>query len=114
MTPSERVNADPNAPVKLRGGATVPAPIARTTFITLEKLSTGDITDVLSVYEAKALAADPGHDMWPGTAECLQAYKLLDANGKMHESVRMVVLAAVEGDAEDMRVVWPFEDAPGS
>ena len=101
------MTTDVNAPVRLRTGAEVPASAARATYIALDLLAKGEMADLMALYEARELAADPQHAMWPGTPERLKALAILDHGGKMHEIVRDVVLAAVEGGA-DVRLVWPF------
>jgi hypothetical protein len=102
---------NPNTLVRLRGGAEVPAPVARVTFLALKQLTSGEMIDALALYEIGALADDPQHQMWPGTAERLQEIGLLEAGGRMHDYTRDVVRAAVVADGGDVQLVWPFETA---
>ena len=101
---------DANAPVRLRTGTEVPASVCRTTWLALTRLAqTGEIADVMALYEIRELAADPGHQMWPGTPQRLQGLGLLDHAGQLNAIVRDVVLAAVTGGT-DVRLVSPFTE----
>jgi hypothetical protein len=102
---------DPGALVRLRTGAEVPAPTARAIILSLRRLVNGDLPELLALIEARAVAADPAHQPFGRTGEILRGLYLLDESGKMHGITRNVILAAVEGDEDDPRVVWPFETA---
>jgi len=100
--------------VRLQTGESVPSSVARATFPCLKGIEqAGDLTSLMALYEAHALAADPSHDLWPGTAEILRGYDLIDRSGKMHDLTRAVVLAAVTG-GDNPRVEWPLGGEPAA
>jgi hypothetical protein len=88
--------------VTLRTGAEVSAAAVKSTMIALRRLAEGGMTTALALYEARQLALDPAHDMWPGTAEALTALGLLK-DSRLHDVTRDIVLAAVTeaGDLTD-------------
>jgi hypothetical protein len=100
---------DPNVPVRLRTGTEVHAPTARAIILSLRRLVNGELPELLALIEARQIAADPAHQPFGRTGEILRDLYLLDESGKMHGITRDVILAAVEGDEDDPRVVWPFE-----
>ena len=64
---------------------------------------------VMALYEARELARDPAHVMWPGTDETLRKFSLIDHGGKMHDITRDVILSAVTGAEMDLNVTWPVD-----
>lgn len=105
--------AGPGVLVRLSNGEEVPEVAVRTTMIALQLLERGELTDIMALYELRELARDPAHRMWPGTPERLNALGLLDADGRVHDIIRAVVLSAVAGDA-DLHLVNPILAAPAS
>jgi hypothetical protein len=100
---------DPNAPVRLRTGTDVPASAARTTYLALDLLANGQLGEYLALCEAAAIARDKTHRPFGNTGAILREMHLLDAGGVMHAVTRDVILAAVDGDEMNPRVVWPFD-----
>lgn len=106
-------DTDPNTLVHLRNGADAPVSAVRTTWLAIKRLAdSGDIRSVLALYEARELARDPAHALWPGTGETLTKWGLLSHNGTMHDITRDVILSAVTGAEMDLSVIWPAEATP--
>ena len=100
----------PNALICLRNGAEAPVSVVRTTWIALKCLAdSGDMGSVMALYEARELARDPAHPLWPGTDETLRKFSLIDHGGKMHDIIRDVILSAVTGAEMDLSVTWPAD-----
>lgn len=95
--------------LRLRNGSQEAEPLVITTGLTLRSLIA---TQPTVFYEAVMLARDPGHSLWGDTSQPLRKMGLIDATGRMHESVRNVVQSSVEGDGIGMRLVNPVEPAP--
>ena len=102
---------DPNGLVRLRNGTEAPGRAVTATFIALRRLAeSGDITDLMALYELREIARNPAHQPWPGTPERLKAIGLLGPDGGMHGITRDVVLSAVAGDA-DVHLIGPISGA---
>lgn len=94
--------------LRLRNGAEAPVSAVRTTWIAVKHLAdSGDMGSVMALYEARELARDPAHPLWPGTDETLRKFSLIDHGGKMHDITRDVILSAVTGAEMDLSVTWP-------
>jgi hypothetical protein len=100
---------DPGAVVRLRTGTEVPVVATRLIIRSLRRLADGGMPEFVALIEARRIAANPAHQPFGRTGETLRGMYLLDESGKMHDVTRDVILAAVEGDEDDPRVVWPFE-----
>ncbi len=60
------------------------------------------------VYELTELAKDRDHKMWGNTSE--SAKPLLDPTGQMHDSIRNIILNAIEGEELNLKIVSPIDD----
>ena len=99
---------DLNALVRLRNGAKEPHRTVAAIFLTLRRLAeSGEITDLMALYELREIARNRAHQPWPGTPERLKALRLLGPDGSLHGAIRDVVLSAVAGDA-DVHLVSPI------
>lgn len=100
----------PTGTLKLRNGAEAPASVVRTSWLAIKRLAdSGEMTDIMALYEARELARDRTHSLWPGTGETLTKWGLLTHDGKMHDITRDVILSAVTGAEMDFSVTWPVE-----
>ena len=105
---------DPPPLLRLRNGADAPASAVRTTWLTVKRLAdSGDMGDVMALYEARELARDQCHALWPGTFETLRKWGLLPDSGIMHDVVRDVILSSVTGAEMDLNVTWPVAEPEG-
>jgi len=67
-----------------------------------------ELSESILFYEAVMIAKDHNHDPWGDSKDKLKVYGLLESDGRMHDSVRNIILASVEGEWLDMRLVNPF------
>lgn len=59
-------------------------------------------------YEMVQLCRDPGHEVWSSSIlQDLMALSLVGSDGRVHSTVRNVVLSAVSGDGLNMRLAVP-------
>ncbi len=69
-----------------------------------------NLGDVLSFYEAVAKARDASYKVPFERRVKLEVYHLLDGDGRMHESVALVIRAAVVGDGTEMTIQDPLKE----
>ncbi len=58
-------------------------------------------------YEFVILCRDSAHRLFCSTGELLRDLKLIEQDGQPHDAIRLVVLAAIEGDKLEMKLVSP-------
>lgn len=90
--------------VSLRNGGEVARVVVATTLITLRKFEADHPSTLRSL---ALLAANPGHDVPAEDLDRLVAYGMADSTPALHESVRDIVVSAVEIDGADVRLVSP-------
>lgn len=61
----------------------------------------------VDLHEAVEKARNPGHRFWGQSGERLAADGLVNSDGTMHEQIRSIILAAVEGEGLQLRLVNP-------
>ena len=93
--------------VKLRNGAEEFKPLVAVTMMSLKSVME---SNPIAFYELACLARDRDHKLFGNTGEVLQARALVSAEGTMHDSIRNIVLSAVEGDMLEMTLRSPIED----
>lgn len=91
--------------VLLKNGTKEPAGFVNVTLLALEDLQG---SDPVALYELREKCRDPEHQLWPGALETLQELTLVRPDGTIHESVRNMVLLAVEGEGLDIHVGDPY------
>lgn len=65
----------------------------------------------VAFYELVMLCRDPAHVVWRPSVDMLKGRNLLEADGTtIHSSIRNLVLAAVEGEELEMRIVSPYAE----
>lgn len=87
--------------VKLRNGAEEVKPAVQAVMMSLRSL------DPIAQYELVMKARDRDHELFGHSGEKLKALKLIEPNGRMHDTVRNVVLSAAEGDGLNMTIGSP-------
>jgi len=87
--------------VTLRTGEVHSLGLVRTVHLLLRGLL--DRGMAIPFYEAVTLARNPKHELWPGAADQLGG--LLDDAGAMHRAVREIIVASVEGEGLDMKLL---------
>ncbi len=76
------------------------------------------LQDLLKQYPAQffelvTLSRQPQHKLWgSSTIGILQSLALLGSDGRLHGSIRNIVLSATEGDGLEMKLVSPFKQEP--
>ncbi|KMV15924.1 hypothetical protein ACT17_22775 [Mycolicibacterium conceptionense] len=104
LPPSRTQDPQPplDRPEYRKAAADVPAPIRMTTYVAMEHLLE---SNPVAFIELVYLARDPQHELFPGTREVIESLALLDAFGKLHTTVRSVVLAAAAGNGLDIELL---------
>ena len=101
-------DTDPNAPIRLRNGSEAPRSAVMTSWLAIKRLAdSGDMGNVIALYEARELARNPAHQIWGGTGATLRNFALIDGDGRMHDITRDVILSSVLGDGTDVNVTFP-------
>lgn len=85
--------------VRLHNGAEESIDVIVVTMMSLQELFWNK---PVIVYELVMLARDPSHQLYANTSEVLQQLALVEAKDRMDDSVRNVVLSAVDGEGIDM------------
>lgn len=92
--------------VWLKNGTEEVAPLVKMTMLLLHKLIK---ENPIALYELAMVCRDSKHIPFGDTEEELRKQKLLQLDGKVHSSIRNVVLSAVVGDGFDMSLVNPID-----
>lgn len=62
----------------------------------------------IALYELVMLARDPQHKLFGNSGSILRQLNLIEADGRIHDSMRTIILAATEGDGLDLKLVSPL------
>lgn len=93
---------------RLRTGAAVSEPLVTSVTITLRHLLE---TDQIAFYEAVMMARQPGYVPFGNTAAALHRLDFIDIYPNLHDTIRDVILASVEGDALSLHMISPFGES---
>ena len=93
--------------VILKTGVEVAKPLVGTTMMALNSLM--DNGQDITFYELVMKCRDSNHEFFGNAGEELAKLGLLDGSGKVHRSIKDVVLAASEGVGLDMALVNPLK-----
>lgn len=94
--------------VRLRNGAEEVKSLVSMILFTLKDMwSKGEVT---TVYELAMLCRDPEHKLFGDTGDVLKKLSLVQPDGRVHDSIRNIVLSAVEGEGLDMRLQSPIAE----
>jgi hypothetical protein len=91
--------------VALKNGTQEPEVLVVTTMMNLDLLME---SDPLAVYEMTMLCRDENHRLWGGYASTLARFGLLQPDGKVHSSIKNIVLSAVQGEDLEMKLGSPL------
>lgn len=89
--------------VKLKNGTEVIEPVLITTMINLDALMK---KNPIAFYELVQKCRNPQHKMFGNTEQVAESLALIE-RGSIHDSVRNIVLSAVEGDGLKMSLSSP-------
>jgi len=90
--------------VNLRTGQPTPDVLVRTVTLSLRQLMADD---PIALFELVEICRDPAHEPFGLTGPHLRAMGMLGSDGRVHDATREIVLASVEGDGFDLRLVNP-------
>lgn len=93
--------------VTLKNGTTEAKALVNATMLVLRDLAE---SDPLLLYELTMLCRDSSHQLWGSAGAKLKDRKLIEADGRVHQSIRNIVLSAVTGDGFDMCLTSPLEE----
>ena len=85
--------------LKLRNGAEEAKSLVATTYMILTDLME---SDPILFYELVMKARNREYRCFGNTGETLQGRNLLERDGRMHDSMRNIIVSAVEGESLDM------------
>ena len=96
--------------IKLKNGSEEAKGLVTITMLSLESLLK---ENPIAFYEFTMKCRDRQHTLFGNTEEVLRDLALLEQRGSVHESIRNIVLSAVEGEGLDMKVLktW-FPELP--
>jgi len=97
------------APVRLKNGSEEAGAMVGVVMMSLRKLVE---TNPIAFYELAMLSRNPHHELFGNTGKALSKLALLSADGHVHNSIRNVVISAVEGDGMDMVLRSPVALEP--
>ena len=92
----------------LRNGSTEPAPIVQTTMMALSEIMNVDTVGITALRDLYQLClGTAGYQMLDPQRQLLDRYLLLDTSGIPKDSIRNIVLSAVQGEGLEMELVNP-------
>lgn len=91
--------------VTLANGAEEALPVVATTMLSLERIID---SNPIAFYELVMKCRDQGHRFFGNTQEVLSDFALVQPEGTVHESIRNVVLSAVNGEDLNMTLGSPY------
>jgi hypothetical protein len=94
--------------VRLRGGGEEPAALVAVTLLNLKSLLKNH---PIAFYELAHLARNRDHRLFGNTGEALRARGLTGPDNHLHDSLRAIIKAAVDGDGMEMALRNPREEA---
>ena len=90
--------------VKLKNGTTELDGLVAGTMLSLKSLFDTGLDGLVAVYELNEKCKNPEHKIFSGyQTELLQRKSLLDSDGKVHQSIKNIVLSAVQEENSGFR-----------
>lgn len=79
------------------------------------EVATGSLESLLesypiAFYELVMLCRDSNHELFGNTDEILRVHGLIEADDQPHDIIRLVVLASVDGEGLDLKLVSPLAE----
>lgn len=97
--------------VPLKNGTHEMRALVVVTMASLDRLVT---KEPMGLYELVEVCRDLTHKPWGNTGVALKELALLDPAGRVHESIRNIVLSATTGEGLDMTLGSPVEEEPAT
>ncbi len=93
--------------VVLKSGEELFAPIVSVIYLTLQELLK---KQPIAFIELVSLARNPKHELFADTGDILKDLKLIESDMSIPKDVRLVILAASEGEGLGLRLVSPVKE----
>lgn len=90
----------------LKNGTEEVKSIVTATMMTLENLVE---IHPIAAYELNEICKNPGHKLFGNAEDILNKFGLMDSNGKIHSSIKNVVLSAFEGKELEIHLTNPIK-----
>ncbi len=91
--------------LKLKNGSEECVPLVNTTVMSVRHLME---SNPIAFVELVLLCRDRNHELFGNTAVDLQGLALVGRDGFVHDSIRNIVLSAVEGEGLEMKLISPL------
>ena len=93
--------------LKLKNGSEEAASLVKVTMMSVEHLLE---SKPIAFAELVSLCRDRHHELFGNTAVELQRFGLVEPGGSVHNSIRNIILSAVEGEDLEMRFISPLAE----
>jgi hypothetical protein len=93
--------------VKLKNGTEEAKHLVTTVMMSINGLAKQGLPGMLAVYDLAEVCKGKGYRPFGDNMKKLQGLALLDQSGKPHDSIRNIVLSAVQGEGLDMTIGSP-------
>lgn len=107
-------NSDEIEVVRLKNGSEEPKPFVVVTMMKLDNLTNSGFLGVFAFHELVMKCRDRNYRFFRQSEQTLKNFGFVQEDGNIEDSVRNVVLSAVEDDAVDMRLGSPVEKSDPS
>lgn len=94
--------------IKLRNGTEEAEPLVKSVMMHLTSLWDSGLPGVLMLYDLREICEGRGNNVAKDTIRSLKERKLVEDDGRVHASIRNVVLSALEGQGLDTTLVSPL------
>jgi hypothetical protein len=95
--------------VKLKNGAEEAEPIVTVVMMRLQSMmESGDLVDAMLVYDLVMKCRDDSYRFFGENETKLKNMALVEHDGRVHDSIRNVILSSVVGDGLEMRIESPL------
>lgn len=92
--------------IRLRNGTEEAEPLVKVTVMSLQRLVQ---EHPISFYELVQVARDRSHRPFGNSGDVLASLSLLQPGGRMHQSIRNIVLSATDGEQLDVSLCDPSD-----
>ena len=93
--------------VTLRNGSEELDSLVITTMTTLRRMMNDGFTGLMALYDLHQVCLETGYQPAAQQLEYLKILSMLQPNGRPHDSIRNIVLSAVQGEGLEMELVNP-------
>jgi hypothetical protein len=90
--------------LKLKNGSEEAEPLVRVTMFSLKQLFE---TKPIVAYELRELCKNSAHKLFGNSGDDLKALSLVQSDGRVHDSIRNIVLSAFDGEGLAMCMISP-------